>query len=250
MNKNYFYEDFTEKAYGQLIQKAKQRFDFIKYEEYKAPGNNLLWRHDIDFSVHRAFALARIEHALGIKSTFFVLLHSDFYNVLEPEIGRLVFGIIQMGHDLALHFDPSFYGPGARDKKMFTRHLKFEKNILEKIFDTQVKAFSFHNPETGNWLEEDRAECCGMVNAYCAYLKKNYTYCSDSNGYWRFERLKDTLERGGKCRLQVLTHPEWWTPLAMSPRERVSRCINGRALSQHKKYDDFLQSIPGRLNVK
>ena len=40
----------------------------------------IIWRHDIDMSVHRAYSLAKLERGLGVKSTFFILPHSEFYN--------------------------------------------------------------------------------------------------------------------------------------------------------------------------
>ena len=56
---NYYFDDFTEDNYRQLIKLAKSNYNFIKYEDYNKKGKNLLWRHDIDFSVHRALKLAR-----------------------------------------------------------------------------------------------------------------------------------------------------------------------------------------------
>jgi hypothetical protein len=42
-------------------------------------------------------------------------------------------------------------------------------------------------------------------------------------------------------RLHVLTHPEWWTPEAMSPRERVVRSVDGRRESTLRAYDQLLE---------
>ena len=82
----------------------------------------------------------------------------------------------------------------------------------------------------------------GMVNVYCAEIRSRFTYVSDSNGIWWRGRLGDILQNGPD-KLHVLTHPEWWTPEAMSPRERIARCIDGRARSQHVVYDQFLMEF-------
>jgi hypothetical protein len=87
-----------------------------------------------------------------------------------------------------------------------------------------------------------------MVNTYGAGLRKNFTYCSDSNGYWRFRRLQDVLEQAEDEKLHVLTHPVWWVPDVMSPRERLARCIDGRRDFQHRFYDQTLADY-GRENV-
>jgi hypothetical protein len=47
----------------------------------------------------------------------------------------------------------------------------------------------------------------------------------------------------------VLTHPEWWTPMPLSPRARISRCVEGRAASMNAYYDDIVERS-GRPNVR
>jgi hypothetical protein len=87
------------------------------------------------------------------------------------------------------------------------------------------------------------------VNAYGSYLTQHYGYASDSNGYWRFAPLDEVLVRDNEERLQVLTHPEWWVPEPMSPRERVARAIDGRARRQHARYDEIMKAMR-RENVR
>jgi hypothetical protein len=90
---------------------------------------------------------------------------------------------------------------------------------------------------------------CGMVNAYGRTIWSHYGYCSDSNGVWRHRRLFDVLEQAKENRLQVLTHPEWWTPTAMSPRSRIQRCLDGYAAAVGSYYDDELRGY-GRPNIR
>ena len=237
-------DDFTEAAYRDLIRLAKARYRFIAFPEYAdAPSSSVLWRHDIDFSVHRALALARIEAEEDARSTFFLNLHSRFYNALEPEVAERVREIVALGHELGVHFDPTFYA-GRRDGE---EALAAERTFLEETFECAVRSFSLHNPDIAGWFDE-RDEIAGMVNAYGTTLKETFGYASDSNGYWRHDRLHDVLERAEHERLQVLTHPEWWVPEPMSPRDRVSRAIDGRAAAQHARYDRVMEEM-GRENV-
>jgi len=246
---NHHFEDFTETGYRELLKKAKDNWSFINYPEHRKPGNVCLWRHDIDFSVHRAYRLAQIEAEEDIKSTFFIHLHSQFYNPLESEVRDLILNIIDLGHDLGLHFDPAFYIPRMGAKDDFIDFMKLEKQFLSRIFQTNIKAFSFHNPDTGPWLDINQDNVAGMTNAYGKYIKKHYTYCTDSNGYWRFQRLRDVLEARRDEKIHVLTHPAWWVPDVLSPRQRISRCIDGRAASVNQYYDHLLEKY-GRENVR
>jgi hypothetical protein len=53
----------------------------------------------------------------------------------------------------------------------------------------------------------------------------------------------------GHKRIQVLTHPEWWQKEVMRPRQRIQRCIDGRAKKIAMLYDKLLQEW-GRENVR
>jgi hypothetical protein len=167
---------------------------------------------------------------------------------LERDVAKCIFKIIEYGHDIGLHFDPDFYNL-INSEDHLEYYLKVEKKLIEEIFQIEINVFSFHNPDIGNWLQVDKEQIAGMVNTYSSYIRRKYAYCSDSNGYWRFKRLEDVLSKAEDDKLQILTHPCWWSPDSpSSPRDRVSRCINGRAENQHKRYDNFLSEL-GRKNV-
>jgi hypothetical protein len=247
---DFFIEDFTEDYYGRLLQAAKLLYDFITYQDLQENKEGvILWRHDVDFSMHRALKLAEIEAEQGVKATYFFYFHSSMYNLMEAEIFKAGQEIIKLGHKIGLHFEPSFYNLNITDDmENFYKHLETEKKWLEYLFKTDVEAFSFHNPDVGEWVRFEEFSVCGMVNTYSRFLKDNFEYCSDSNGYWRFKRLIDVLG-GGYKKLHVLLHPEWWVPSAMSPRDRVHRCIDGRRDKCNISYDNALAEL-GRVNVK
>jgi peptidoglycan/xylan/chitin deacetylase (PgdA/CDA1 family) len=232
---------FTEHAYRELVRVAKARYAFVSFTEYEtAAAGSVLWRHDLDFSVHRAVALAQIEADEGACATYFVQLHSPFYNALEAEIAAGIRAIVDLGHELGLHFDPHFYGRHVGEQE-----LARERALLEEVFETPVRAFSFHNP-TLNGLRTDVDFVAGMVNAYGPFVSTHYVYASDSHGYWREAPLAEVLGAAEHERLQVLTHPEWWVPQPLSPRDRVSRAIDGRAARQHRRYDEVMTAMRRR----
>lgn len=234
------FNDFSEFSYRELLGLAKSRWNFITYTNFEIKGKTALWRHDVDVSIHRALRLAEIEHEEGVVSTYFLMLHSAYYNLLEPAIVRRVESILKLGHAIGLHFDPSFYGDQIYSKDRLLGFLEREKTILESCFRVPVTAFSWHNPTRGEWLSIDDDTCSGMVNAYGSSIRKQYTYVSDSNGFWRYDCLRDILENGKEEKLHVLTHPEWWQKMVLSPRERIYRCIHRRAMNSLYEYDELL----------
>ena len=244
--REYHFEDFTEDAYGSMLDVAKRRYAFEPFGT-EAGGAHLLWRHDVDFSVHRALALAEIEAERELRSTYFLSFHSELYNLLEASITERARRIVELGHWIGLHFDAGFHGlePGS---EQLERKLELERRMLEELLETPIGALSFHNPEATGMTAADSDSLAGMVNAYGRGIRERYSYISDSNGYWRHRRLPELLEGGGEERLHVLTHPEWWQPEPMSPRERLERCISGRAEGTRRWYDEMLARW-GRENV-
>src|SRR5213593_3505306 len=74
--------DFTEARYARALELAQRNYDFASFESPPA-GHHVLWRHDVDFSVHRALRLAEIEAEAGVRATYFMYPRSQFYNLLS-----------------------------------------------------------------------------------------------------------------------------------------------------------------------
>jgi hypothetical protein len=247
---NYHFEDFTETEYRKLVRMAIANWQIVPFTDCRNPGRICLWRHDIDLSPHRALRLAEIEADEGLHATYYVLLHSQFYNFLEREIRQLLRRIAAIGHYIGLHFDPVFYDRDELTGRGLPDKLTAERELLQELLDVHVATFSYHNSDLiPAEFKADAEEIAGMTNASNSFIRRQFTYCSDSNGYWRYGRLREVLQPPGHERLHVLTHPDWWAPTPMSPRDRVSRCIEGRARKQHEWYDSVLAQL-GRINVR
>jgi len=244
------FDDFTEDEYRRLLSMARDHWRFITCDEaFGDVSNVVLWRHDVDFSPQRALRLAAIEAEAGVRATYFILLTSNFYNALESSVANAIRGICERGHALGLHFDPGLRGRSAANGISMAESLTFDRRILEEYFGVPVAAFSYHNPTTVNGALPDVDTIAGMVNTYGPTIRERFSYVSDSNGLWRHRRLAEVLEEVGDSRLPVLTHPEGWTPEPMSPRDRVTRCIEGRSRRQHADYDELLERYQ-RPNIR
>lgn len=236
--------DFTTSQYRELLRMAGRSYSFATYGAIPWGRNFVLWRHDCDYSLNRALALARIEHEEGVRATYFVNPHCEFYNLLEASQLAIVREMVTLGHDIGLHFDGMFHT--TVDETELERQLRAEVQLLRHAVGTAPKAFSFHNPEAFH-LTCEKDEYAGLVNCYSHRFKTQVPYCSDSNGYWRFRRLRDVLESAQDPCLQVLTHPGWWQEISMRPRERVSRAVHGRAHAVLEFFDSAIEA-GGRAN--
>ncbi|MCZ6913318.1 MAG: hypothetical protein O7C59_01555 [Rickettsia endosymbiont of Ixodes persulcatus] len=242
--------DFTEEQYILYLKEILAKgYIFSDYFSYKNKNTCIIFRHDIDASVHRAYKLAKIEAELGIKSTFFIMLYNWFYDIRDQEVYKLIYAIKELGHQIGLHFDASYLlNTKIIDRKVLKKSLLQQKVELEKILAFEIKLFSYHNPTIlGNNLIKD-LEICGMLNVYNEIFIKNFKYCSDSNGLWRFEKLDDLINPKLYPKLHILTHPEWWTPESLTPRQKILRALNGRLSATLTQYDRFILEN-NRLNI-
>lgn len=243
----YLYGDFTLANYESLLKLALgQGYAFGDYSlERVSNQREIVWRHDVEFSVHRALKMARIEQASGVRAHYFVQLHSEFYNAFEKEIFLLLADIVGLGHRVGLHFDAHFWE--VRYQRQLEECLAKDAKTLEDLLGVRIKSFSFHNT-TPALLAMNETHYAGLLNVYAGKIRKKYRYCTDSTGIWRYERLRDVLNDPSIQYLQVLTHDGMWQDEPMAPRQRVLRCIRGRAVRTVAWYDRCLKDL-GQLNI-
>jgi len=241
------FSDFTEESYRDLLRCAKKNYKFVGYKD-NLDGHHILWRHDLDASMNRALRLAQIENEEEVISTYFIFPRCLYYNILNPLTHALVLKIIALGHQIGLHFDPTHFGKGLTRGRLIEA-IAAERDLLKREFGAEPTAVSFH---LYGVLEEpmpDDDDLAGLVNAYSRRLRDTYSYVSDSNGVWLYRRLRDVLADSREDRLQVLTHPEWWTDEVMPPRARLQRAIDGYAAAMERWYD-ATAAKSGRPNIR
>jgi hypothetical protein len=241
------YSDFTISAYRELATKASEKFTSVSFCTFQnSPDTRkLLWRHDVDFSLNRSLDIARIDAEIGLQATFFIRLRSEFYNALENSQTKIIDNILSLGHEIGLHFESRYDAP-ILDKSELEERIEKDSQILKFETGISVTSFSFHNP-TPEILEYKDDRYAGLVNAYSRSIMNEFDYVSDSNGFWRFQRLDDVLSKP-TGNLQVLTHPGWWHAEELSPYQRIVRMLDGRRNATLKGYERQLAE-DGRINL-
>ncbi len=231
--------DFTEAGYEALLCEASRHFRFMDFSELAGNEGECIWRHDVDMSPHRAVRLAEIEKNVGVRAHYFIMLGSRFYNPFEPGITQILKRLARMGHGIGLHFDPSTI-PFPNDSGCIQEALLKQIDMLSFVLEAFVGSFSLHNPTAAQVVGLAMEKYENLLNVSAPSLVNSFSYCSDSNGIWRHRRLIDVVRDSSVRRLYALTHPEWWVPSAMRPRERIQRCIDGRAACTGREYDEDL----------
>jgi hypothetical protein len=170
----------------------------------------LVLRHDVDFDCHAAKRIAEQETQLGVRSTFFFLLRSASYNLLEPTNLNCVKAIRDLGHEVSVHYDATLYadasvppGPTAG-----LAGLVDEAALFERIAGVKVRIVSFHRPTPA--FSALREPFAGIAHTYQPKFTKDMAYLSDSQGAFRYGHPLESEAFKTMRSVQLLTHPIWW----------------------------------------
>lgn len=200
----------SRRLYADFLDAATARgFSFVRFQDFlpgapALPRRYIALRHDIDFAPRYSLEMAELEHAAGIKSTFFVLVDGQFYNPLGSEVVRQIRRIHSLGHEIGLHFAVS----SAADADI-GKEVAFRLEVLGAIAATTVRSYSQHDPVNAGFvsvsLPQGHHAC---VDASAAIRDHDLLYVSDSAMMWRRHTFETAL--GENRNLCLLAHPHSW----------------------------------------
>lgn len=198
-------------------------------------------RHDVDISLELALELAELEYQNGFRATYFVLLDTEFYNVLSADNRRRIIEIHQMGHEIGLHFDASSsVGQAALEVR-----INAECEILEGIIGSPIGVVAPHRP-TADFLGSP-GNICGRIHPYQPRFFLDMKYVSDSLGGWTRDHPTENETFATGRNLQILTHPYIWASLQGDNQNDRIQCILDRSRMRleraaRKNFTTYFQS--------
>jgi len=112
-------KSFSYNEYKRIISYYLKVLKLTKIENINNKTKEFFFvRHDVEFSVLRAFDLAKFEkEKLNIKTNYFFQIKNNCYNLISNKNIELVNKIQKMGHNVSLHFNYS----GIDDQKIIKR---------------------------------------------------------------------------------------------------------------------------------
>lgn len=221
--------NFTYESYKGMIELLRTHgYEFVGYHDYEKDGKCVILRHDIDNSIEKAVALAEIEKALGVRSTYFVLLTSDFYNVASAKSIAGLKRIADLGHEIGLHFDEMAYPEENRND--VPGLIKREADILGQILGMDIRSVSMHRPSKETLAADYKIP--GVVNSYGQTFFHEFKYLSDSRRRW-CEPVLDIIAQGEAQRLHILTHAIWYNYQEETIAETLNKFITS---ANHERY--------------
>lgn len=196
---------FNYEVYRELLKYLETKYNIITASEaIKAKPPYLILRHDIDGSIEAALTMAEIEKEMGIRASYFVLFSHKLYNPLERDSLHLLRKILELDHEIGLHYDLEAYDDYGSNP-MFS--LKKEAELLEYALNKQIRCIAKH-------------QSFARQSNHDLLYSSDYINCT--NGKWYDLHISDGYRRWGKewadklfsfeyDRVQLTIHPFLWT---------------------------------------
>ena len=215
--------DFTVAAYGNLLDLfGRNGYEPRFFEEADPERKQLLLRHDIDVSIEAALDIAEVEAGLDVRASYFVMLRTEMYNPFSLRGLTGLARLADMGHEVGLHFDASYYDDAL---EALDSAVEQECATLERMTGRRVEIVSFHRPPSA--LQGLERLVGGRHHTYEPRFTTTMGYCSDSRGGWHHGHPMDHPTVAEGRALQLLTHPIWWVA---GPKETVREKLDRFAL--------------------
>lgn len=232
---------FSYDDYREMIRIIKSTGRHCRgYAEALNRDSFVIMRHDVEYSVERAWQLAKVEQSMDFTSTFFFQWTNNSYNILSRKNMDIIKDMHERGQNIGLHFALN----GMTDMEQIRKRIRMEIDILSEMFGFAITEFSVHRPS--NDVLRENIKLDGLLNAYqdefFTYAdeitddtKLKVKYMSDANHIWRYG-YPDEANITGFDKVQILTHPFAWS------KKGYNNFENYRALIQ-EKYEELVESV-------
>ncbi len=216
--------DFTLAGYQRLIATlAAKGYRCVLYPDGDPAARHLILRHDIDMDPEAAVRVAELENRVGVVATYFVLVRSELYNPASKAGTRAVHRLIELGHEVGLHFDATLY---ENDLRVLAQGAESERRVLEMTTGQAIRTLSLHRPSPA--LLDGEFAVPGLLNAYEPRFFEEFAYVSDSRGGWHHGHPLDHPAIAEGRGLHLLTHPIWWTEEGASAQNKLESFLARR----------------------
>lgn len=233
---------FSFDDYKEILKIIKKTGLQAGYKEALKKDKFIIMRHDVEYSVERAYDLSKVEESMDFTSTFFFQWTNNSYNILSKRNMDMVKDMHERGHEIGLHYALNGLTDMIQVRKQITR----EMQMLSEMFGFTVDIFSIHRPSKDALRENIKLD--GILNAYqdnFFTFAENVTddtpvaikYMSDANHIWRYG-YPDANSILSHDKVQILTHPFAWTKTGYENFENYKSLIS-------EKEREMIESIDG-----
>lgn len=203
-------DSFDYATYWSIVGRIAETHRIVRFTDVRGGDPTppfCILRHDVDYVPAAALRLAEQEAERGIRSTYFLLLSTGYYNLLAPEHAHVSRALVSLGHEVGLHYDVRSFLPYPPSE--WPRLLLAQAALLGELSGEPVVSVAMHQPAL-HGDDPFRGAELGLLNAYDDRFIREAVYVSDSCRAWR-DSAWAMLESGTfPVRLHLSLHPVNW----------------------------------------
>lgn len=239
--------DFSMEHYREIVAAISKSHRTLCFRDVHAMGRNILdlprfviMRHDVEFSIPAALRMAEVEAEFGVSATYFLLQTSE-YNPFEEEEAVRIRRILDLGHDLGLHYDAALFERLGLDPE---KTAKAQIDLFETFFRTKIHAMSSHMP-----MRSGRTfSIPGVIDTYDPLYLTEMKYISDSTQAWREGVVTENLEKYDH--IHLLTHEYIWHPFGWDWSALLFTEVTDKFQSAWKRAENFINMYREGLQLR
>lgn len=228
------------KNYRKILQDIIDSGKLCDYWGAKEKTEFVVLRHDIEFSVERAYAMSLVESEMGVSSTYFVQIANNAYNAFSQKNRELVADMRNRGHHIGLHY----HRCGKTDHDEILDDIKLQLRVLSEMYGFEIDRFAMHRPARESNYNDMHVD--EIINAYSKEFftlidkidedtKLDVKYIADSQHRWNYGYPdSDTIADNKK--IQLLIHPDFWSEYGYDARDNFKALID----ENNEKYIDTI----------
>lgn len=219
---------------------------FVDLRDGVPPNPFVILRHDVDYSPRAALRMATLESEAGWHSTYFLLPNGAYYNLLDPRHAGLPRQLVDLGHEVGLHYDVRFLDTFPR--RDWDGLLDAQARLLETLSGQPVVSIAMHQP--GLQGEDPFALRMDRLNAYHPRFVRETTYISDSCRAWRDAAWRILSEGPVPAHLQLCLHPVNWAENDRSRAEIFAAILRDVVESINRGHADLMEKVADHAGVR
>lgn len=231
---------FSYDDYREIIRIIKSTGRYTDYKHALERDKFVIMRHDVEYSVERAYDLAKVEESMDFTSTFFFQWTNNSYNLLSRRNMDMIRDMHERGQTIGLHYALN----GLTDMQQARKQIVKEMDMLSEMCGFKIDTFSVHRPSKDILRENIK-----LPNILNAYQDEFFTfaeevnestpvavkYLSDANHIWRYG-YPDEANITGYDKVQILVHPFAW-------HKKGYDNFNNYVALVEEKYAQMIESI-------
>ena len=231
---------FSYDDYREIIKAIQDSGRASNYRDSLGKDEFAIMRHDVEYSVDRAYELSLVESEMGFTSTWFFQFTNNTYNMFSRRSKAKINDMKERGHIIGLHYALDGVTDMAKVREIIPKQLQ----IVSDMMGYEITEFSVHRPPVAILAENIKYP--GIINAYqddFFSFAPNVTdgtaldvkYMSDANHIWRYGYPTRENILGNK-KVQILVHPFAWCEHGYDNRDNYASLVR-------EMYTEMIESI-------